>query len=469
MRSDRQAFRLAWAWALAFAVLRLWFVSQIDLSEDEAYYWEWSRSLDIGYYVSELGVRAAAVLGALAISGMAIWACGAMGLMALAPWTVLAFNGMLLFSVGAVMMMHDSLLGLFWMAALGAALQAQKDPRWWLAAGLAAGLGFLSKYTGVLLFVCLGIFALARREERHRVGRSAWFWAGGLLGSLAAVPVLVWNSRHGWITLTHTAGLAGNDAARRDPRAILDFIGSQFGLVTPVLMGMMLLAWAWVWRRRREASYQHWLLLCLSMPVAAFFLLLSLRSRIEANWPSPAYLGAVLLVSAWLAGPAAGRKRLAAWALGVAFFFSAVTHIQAVRPFIPFPQKAAKADVVARVDGWRELGQRVQAERVAMGGSPFVGARTYQNCAALGFYVTGRERVLMVKEGRGDRQYLIWNEPDRYLGRDAVLVAGQEWELGEMAAQFERIEHLPDQVFVRNGIEVRRSRLMRGYNFKGQP
>lgn len=475
--------RKAWIIALIFAALRVAFIAHVDLAEDEAYYWEWSRSLDLSYYdqgpllawairagtdllgTNEVGVRAPAVLGALAVSGMAIEACAVeLALPALAPWMVLAFNAMLLFAVGSVLMMHDSLLGLCWMAAVLAALKARRNPRWWLLAGAAAGLGFTGKYTGVLLFLCLGLYALARPQERQRVGRSPWFWLGGALGSLGAVPVLLWNLRHQWPSFQHVFALAGGDASRRGWQTPVEFLGSQIGLVTPILFGLVLTAWAWAWRRRRTSPSGEWLLFCVSAPIFFFFLLLSLRTRIEGNWPAQAYLGGLLLTGLWLESSGRRQGPWARWAVGLALGMAVLVHAQVGWPFLPIPASSAKLDTGARVDGWRELGQRVQAERVAMGGA-FVAARTYQNAAELGFYLPDHARVLIIQDGVINHQYRFWNDPASHAGANAILVVGQSWELGEMGVHFNRIEALPDFVFMRHGIEVRRRHLYRAWGF----
>lgn len=471
--------------AVAFALLRVYFGGHLQLAQDEAYYWEWSRSLDLSYYdqgpmlalairagtallgTHELGVRLAANLSALAVSGMAIWACeAALGAAVLAPWLVLAFNGMLLFSVGGLLMMHDSLLGFFWMAALVAALKAVDQPRWWLLAGLSAGLGFLSKYTGVLLFLCLGLFALARPQERAKVGRSPWFWLGGLLGSLGALPVLLWNWQHQWPSFQHVFSLAGGDASRHDPRSSIEFVGSQLGLVTPVLLWLVLLGWREAWGQRRSLEAKRWLLFCTSAPIALFFLALSFRTRIEGNWPAPAYLGGLLLGGSWLQRHGDLHGRLSRWALGLALGFAALAHIQAVWSPLPL---TARLDTTARMAGWRELGLRVEAERAQLGPQAFVAARTYQNAAELAFYLPEHPRVLILQSGQINHQYRFWNQPELHRGQDAILVVGQDWELGEMAPGFERTQALPDHVFSRNGVEIRRTRLVRAYKFKGLP
>jgi len=481
MSPRRQAILIA----AAFVFLRIFFGAHLQLAQDEAYYWEWSRTLDLSYYdqgpmlalairagtallgTHELGVRLVANLSALAVSGVAIWACEAvLGVAALAPWMVLAFNGMLLFSVGGLLMMHDSLLGLFWMLALAASLKALRQPRWWLVAGLAAGLAFLSKYTGVLLFGCLGLFALARPQERAQVARSPWFWAGGLLGSLGALPVLVWNWQHQWPSFQHVFSLAGGDASRRDPRSSIEFIGSQFGLVTPVLLWLVLMGWRQALRQRRELAPERWLLFCCSAPVALFFLVLSFRTRIEGNWPAPAYLGGLLLAGAWLHSNGGLRSALSRWALGLALAFGALAHVQAAWSPLPLP---VKLDTTTRLAGWRELGQRVEAERAQLGAKAFVGARTYQNAAELAFYLPEHPRVLILQSGTINHQYRFWNQPELHVGQDAILVAGQDWELSEMAPGFARTQVLPDHVYSRGGVEIRRTRLLRAYAFKGLP
>jgi 4-amino-4-deoxy-L-arabinose transferase-like glycosyltransferase len=478
--------RQAWLLALAFFALRCFVAAHMDLAEDEAYYWEWSRTPALSYYdqgpglalairlgtallgPNELGVRLVSLLGGLAISGLAIYNCAVeLALPALAPWAVLAFNGLLLFAVGGVMMMHDSLLGLFWMAALTAALAARRDPRCWLAVGLAAGCGFLSKYTGLFLFLCLGLYAFARPQERARVARSPWFWLGGGLGSLGALPILLWNRAQGWPSFAHVGSLAGGDPSRHARGAVFELIGSQLGLATPLLCGMVLAAWLWAWDKRSEggeAADARWLLWACSAPVALFFLTLSLRTRVEGNWPAPAYLGGLLLVLPWLAeGPA--RPRLQRWSVGLGIGLSLLVYAQVLRPFLPIPASRAKLDTAARVDGWRQLGQRVQAERAAMGGA-FVAARTYQNAAELAFYQSDQPRTLILQEGQINHQYRFWNHPEAVDGQNAVLVVGQDWELGEMAIHFKKVERQSDQVLIRRGIEVRRTQIYRAWGFK---
>jgi len=482
------ALRRAVAVAAVLALARFWFAGRLDLAEDEAYYWEWSRSLALGYYdqgpglalaiklgtwllgPTEQGVRLASVLGGFGVSAIAAWITAAVfGLGDMALWVVLALNGGLIFAVGGVLMMHDSLMGLGWMGALLCGLLAmRRSPRWWLGAGACAAAALLSKYTAVLLIGCLGL-SVALLPEFRRQARGPWPWIGLALAGLGGVPMLVWNAGNGWPSFVHVGSLAGGDASRHRGIPWLEHIGSQVGLVTPLLWGVCVAGWAWAlrrWRRGEGGPEERFVLLC-SLPVALFFLALSFHTRVEGNWPACAYLGGVLLAALWLRSRPGGPGSLGAWSLGVAWAMTLLVFTQALAPFLPIPQAGAKADVPARLAGWKALGERVWRERQALGPGSFTAVRTYQNAAELAFYQPGQQRSVLVVEDPPGNQYRFWDDRGAHLGQNAVIVAGQDWEIDYMAPHFARLKPLPDEVLVRNGIELRRSRLWLAWGFKG--
>jgi 4-amino-4-deoxy-L-arabinose transferase-like glycosyltransferase len=489
---SRRPLAAAWALSLAFVLFRVWFIGTVQLAPDEAYYWEWSRHLDWSYYdqgpmlawviragtmllgANEWGVRFGAVLAGLGISASYIYLAKRLGRPALAPWLVLAANTMLLFAVGGVLMMHDSLAGLFWCLVLVAAVRAiEDDGRWWVLAGLAGGAGVLSKYTAVLLMPCLLLACLSHPGLRVHLKRP-WFWLGLVLGgSLAGYPILHWNIQQGWPSLKHVASLGGADGSRVSLVSLPDFLASQFALVTPVLALLILAAWSWAWRLRRQddaSGRLRWLLWCVSAPVFALFLALSLRSRVEGNWPAPAYVAALPLALWRLAELDLLGSRLLRRAVAVAGVLMVLVFSQATWGWIPLPAAhAPKLDGTYRLQGWRELSQRVAAERAGLGPRAFVGCRTYQNAAELGFYLPDHAQPLILQGGLINHQYRFWNQPQAFLGRDAVLVVGQAWELDEMRAMFAHIEPLAPFSSSRHGLLMRTTQLFVGRAFKGIP
>ena len=145
-------------------------------------------------------------------------------------------------------------------------------------------------------------------------------------GALAGYPILHWNSLNGWPSLEHVASLGGGDRSRISLSSFPEFVASQFGLVTPLLLMVLVFsAWAWAWRLRTQQDrlgQLRWLLAVCSAPVLGLFVLLSLHSRVEGNWPTPAYLGALPLAAWHLAEQNKLGSRISRWALGLAACFS---------------------------------------------------------------------------------------------------------------------------------------------------
>jgi hypothetical protein len=78
-----------------------------------------------------------------------------------------------------------------------------------------------------------------------------------------------------------------------------DFIGSQAGLLSPLVFVLLLMAWFLPLKKNYEG--RHWVLTYLfftSFPVAAAFALLSLHTRVEGNWAAPGLLGAAVITAA---------------------------------------------------------------------------------------------------------------------------------------------------------------------------
>jgi 4-amino-4-deoxy-L-arabinose transferase-like glycosyltransferase len=387
----------------------------------------------------------------------------------LALWSVAAFNSILLFAVGGLLMVHDSLQVAFWVLALMALLKVAETGggAWWLLFALLGGLGVLSKYTGAFLLPC-ALLALATHPALRLRLRGPWPWLALALGAAVCSPILIWNAQNGFPSFIHVLGLGGGDPSRVTHAALGEFLGGQAGLATPVLFVLVAIAWGDGLRRRFKGQDTplEWILWCVSAPVFLFFLLLSLRSRVEANWPAPAWWGGVLLAGLWL------LKRGKLWGgwsrlgLGLALLLSLLVYAQAVHAWLPIPASRPNLDAVARVAGWDELGQRVQARLEALPGG-FVGAATYQNEAELSFLLPEHPQVLVVGREVLNHQYRFWNHPEEHLGQDAIVVAENQGEADRMAACFQRFTKLEVYDFRRHGNRVRHQEIYWGRGFKG--
>ncbi len=243
----------------------LWCVSSgmLDLAPDEAHF-----CTTLGG-ATEVFVRLPAVLLALGTALLAthmartVFQSDRAGLLA-----VLVLSLLPLYAAGALLMTIDAPFMFFWVLALLALHQAvlslqppaevqrpassersaraglgsgdaerlTSNPVWWGAFGIALGLGFLSKYTMLLLLPCLGVYLLRSRLAHTWLRRKDLAFAL-LLGSIFTIPVIVWNAQHGWVSLRHVLGQAGlaGGAAHPPGRMFAGFFGSQLGVVSPLL------------------------------------------------------------------------------------------------------------------------------------------------------------------------------------------------------------------------------------------
>src|SRR5262249_38627145 len=138
-----------------------------------------------------------------------------------------------LMGIGTILMTIDPPLVMFWMLSLVAgwhAVQANGKIWHWLLAGLVARLGFLCKYNAAYLIVCWALFFALWKPARLHLRKPGPYLAL-LMIALCTIPVIIWNSQHGWITAHH---VADNAALKKgwQPK-IAEFTGIEFAMLNP--------------------------------------------------------------------------------------------------------------------------------------------------------------------------------------------------------------------------------------------
>ena len=125
-------------------------------------------------------------------------------------------------------------------------LHESGNARWWLAAGLFAGLALLSKFTAIMLLPAVLAFALVP-DWRRRWLLSPYPWLAALIALIVFSPVLIWNCQHDWASFRFqfVRAVATHELSLR---TVGEFFGLQFGLVGFVLLpvvlsGVTLTAW----------------------------------------------------------------------------------------------------------------------------------------------------------------------------------------------------------------------------------
>jgi 4-amino-4-deoxy-L-arabinose transferase-like glycosyltransferase len=336
--------KLSLALVLVLILLRGAAAAALPLSADEAYYWLWSRHLAAGYFdhppmIAWLIAAGTALFGdtpfgvrclGLVLSLLASWFVWASAGLILkddkrAALAVLFFNLTLMISVELLAATPDmpSIAFSAGFVYFLCQVQASGKPGYWLAAGTAAGLGLLSKFSA--LFLGVGAFAWLLFDRRARIWLvSPWPYLAGAVALLLFAPNLVWQSSHHWETFAYQFGRVG--LGHFTLRYLVEFLVAQLGLATPLIFLLMAIG---LWRATRPASDQF-LLAVLVWVALAYFLEHSLHDRVQGNWPCFLYPPLAILAAdatashgfwrkLWLlAGPLAAMLLLALYVF--AFF-----------------------------------------------------------------------------------------------------------------------------------------------------
>ena len=413
------AWRLLFATVAGLTLWRLLMAATLPVTQDEAYYFDWARSLAWGYFdhppaVALLGIGTLPEPGSALAARLGGVLAGALTLLVLARlfWNsgltdgkdlalaVLLAATTLPGLAGGFILTPDTPLALAWVLALHESERALVgDRRRWLTAGVATGLGLLSKYSMVVIGPVL-LWAIVRADPRAL--RTPWPYLGGLLALLVFAPNLVWNVDNDWLTLrfqfghgfaTDTGALigAGEGAATIEQSgpgtlveraaSLLGYLGTQLGFWGLIALPILLLPWI---ARRPGADaggtlrpHARHLLLAAALFPLGFFALVSLVSDVEANWPAMYLLAAPAL----LASP---FRRVRAWVLAAAagnLLLVSLYAIHGATAALPLPDSQNR--ILRETHGFRELAA------IAAGLDAPVYADRYQDTAMLRFYQPG--------------------------------------------------------------------------------
>jgi len=417
----------------------------IELSEDEAYQWVWSKHLALSYYSKPLLIACTQWLGTH------LWGDTAFGVRFFSPliaacigvlmlrffarevnaragfFLVLILMATPLLAVGSTLLTVDPLAVLFWTAALltgWRAIQENSPLSAWLWTGWWMGLGFLSKYTSPLQWLCWGVFFALWPPARAHLRRPGPYLAL-LINLLCSLPVLIWNGQHHWITVKHVASHGGIGKAAapwtKHLSWLLEFIGTEFVLLNPWFFVATLIALVALWRTARRDLRQVYFF-CMGTPVFLLYVLLALKSRVQPNWIAPSVLPMFcVMVLYWESRFREQPRLLKLWlasGLGFGLVMVAVIHNTSLIGKLVGHPLPTQVDPLRRVRGWSELARMVGNARnqLAREGKPvFVIGEHYGITSLLTFYqpeararVKDSPMVYCQPSAKPTSQYYFW-------------------------------------------------------------
>ncbi|MBI5681865.1 MAG: glycosyltransferase family 39 protein [Deltaproteobacteria bacterium] len=487
-----------------FRLIYIW-LGPLDLSPDEAHYWEWSRRLDLSYYSkgpviayliafftaiggnNEFSVRLGAVLISIFVSLLLfvltrdIFKSERAGfyaaiLPALTP----------LYSAGAVLMTIDAPFILFWGLAVYVFRRGVMEQRsensyhasrithhgiYWYLLGIIIGLGLLTKYTMALIYPCIFLFLLLSKTDRFWLKRKEPYVAL-ILSIVVFSPVIIWNIQHDWVTVRHTLGQAHiSDGLKISLKDFAGFVGSQFGVITPfIFIGLCYGIWKMGGKGFKNGDRDALLLFLMSAPILFFFLSKSIHAKVQANWAAPAYFTAFIAAGGVIESRVKSQESrvwlriFLAIALITGGIITIIAHDTRVLNIVNINNDPAN-----RLVGWEELGRKVGVvyNEMHKDGDVFIFSDSYQIASELAFYVDGNPVTYNVNLGRRMNQYDIWQDFDTNKGKNAVYVKNGDAGLDQrISAVFLSCEKEP-LIRIYRGSKAREFSIFKCYGFNG--
>jgi membrane-associated phospholipid phosphatase len=457
---DSHWLRLGYIFIFALFVFRLFYIASpaIQLSEDEAYQWVWSKHLALSYFSkppfiaytqflgttlwgdTEFGVRffSPVIAAILSILLLRFLAREVNVRVALALVFILSITP--LTAVGSILMTIDPLSVLFWVAAMltgWRAVQSDGKTSDWIWTGIWMGCGFLSKYTNLFQLISwILVFLLWPASRKHL--RKPGPYLALLMVALSLIPVLVWNSQHGWITIEHVANNGGIGHGKWKPtlKYFFDFLGAESGLLNPVFFIAMIVSLFAFWRTRREKPVELFLF-CMGISVFFFYFAYSFHSRILPNWIAPCVIPLfALMIIHWEKQWQKNRRILKPlFIAGIIFggLSVAILHETSLTQKIFKRTLPPQIDPLRRVRAWRETTRVVEAARRELAekdGKPaFIIGDHYGITGEMSFYLPAARKQIQgdpfvfYRSGSHPRnQFYFWPGYESRKGQNAIYV-----------------------------------------------
>src|SRR5262245_48446653 len=501
--------RVVWGIVLLLLLRFVW-AATINLSPQEAYYWNYSIHPDLSYLdhppliawvvrvgtllfgKTEVGVRFAGLL-LVVVSTWLIYVLGRLWFSRRAGlWAALLFQVIPAYFIYGAIITPDVPLICFWLLTIYlVSIAVLKDrPSAWYGAGAALGFAMLSKYTALFLVPSALLFLIADRAHRTWLLRKEPYLAL-FLSLVIFSPVILWNYQHQWASFAFQFGrrLLGEEYQGNayDPEllishprhSLIESLGIQLGAIFPTFLAVLVLSFAVALYFTIKDRGSRWkFCLFFSFPILVFFAVYSIGSRVNANWPLPGYLALLIATHTcyrYLRFKSRQKFKIAQRKMLVFSLYGlpvicvlALLHMALVMPFVP---------VNKAFTGWRELGKTVEREKATIetekDKTTFILGMDRQNITAeLTFYVQDFKHVFSRKLlGKNALSFEFWDSRVPLPGSNALAVNAEfPPDIALLQQHFMPVDEQVTVVpIVRHGKIVRRFYLVRCYGYLGLP
>jgi 4-amino-4-deoxy-L-arabinose transferase-like glycosyltransferase len=313
-------------WLIVITTLvRLFLASQVELANDEVYYWTYALYPDLSHFDHPpmVGFMAQLFTLNLFFTDDFFLRLGSIVLSAASTWTIFCIGrkvknelaglyAAFLYTssiycsiISGFSLIPDAPQVFFWLLCLNVALDilptekiTNSQRRKMLLFGLFAGLAMLSKYHSVFIWVGILLFVLF--QNRKWVVDYSLYLAG-FISLLVFSPVLIWNIQNDFISFTFHGDRVA-PAWELRPDYFLTELGGQIAYHNPLNIILIVIAMMAVWKGKNfiDSKYKG-VLLFNAIPLWLLFTGFSLFRSTLPHWSGPAFLSLIVLTAAYWA------------------------------------------------------------------------------------------------------------------------------------------------------------------------
>lgn len=428
--------------------INLLYNSFLPLHPDEAYYWVWSKNLQLSYYDhppmvaylikaftifshSEWSIRLASVTAVSSASWLLYLLAQKMFSTTVAELSFFLFLFIPIVQINYQVVTPDVPLLFFWTLTLyfaySAIFEGKQNFFYW--SGIAIGLMLLSKYTGILLVVGLFGFLLTTRYRPLLCHKSFYLTIG--LALFVFLPVLLWNQSHHWASFYYQLNHGIGHDDRINWLTLTEYWANQTLVANPIFF-VALLYYSCKGIAKNVTDEKLAFLLWPFLSVLLFFSITALTKKVEANWPLPAYVTGSILLAYWLD---AYRNK---WVPAIG---SVVTVILLV--LVRFPEEIPllpnSINLKVPYYGYQELFQSGNAYLTS--DDLIILSDSYENASMAWYYLKGQPEVYILTSAPPSN-YAYWNDRLRNKKVSNALYFGSSEKLPELQQKFERVDKL---------------------------
>jgi 4-amino-4-deoxy-L-arabinose transferase-like glycosyltransferase len=445
-------------WLIAIATLvRLFLASQVELANDEVYYWTYALHPDLSHFDHPPMVGFLAQifslnlllsddfflrLGSIVLSVGSTWLIFVIGSkvkneLAGLYAAILYTSSIYCSVIAGFSLIPDAPQVFFWLISLNLAVDilptieiTTKHRVKMLLLGAVAGLAMLSKYHSVFIWVGILLFVLFQNRK--------WLfdyslYLSGIISLLVFSPVLIWNVKNKFISFTFHGDRVA-PAFELRPDYFLTEIGGQIAYNNPLNVILIVMALFALFKGKQfiENKYK-WLLLLSALPLWLLFTGFSIFRSTLPHWSGPAFLSLIVITASYWAERISNQTKVnekkLLWPIRIVLpmYFLAVLLVAAlyIINYSPFPlgkqaeaQNYGEYDFTQDLYGWQqiankfsEVSKREEANGTMPRGASLVSNKWFPG-AHIDFYVAQpcKRNLLLIGDLNDIHKYKWINE-----------------------------------------------------------